>query len=447
MWIVPSYRRPKSLARLIEVCKRTAPEVKMVVRLHEGDPFEKEYAALNYPENWEVVTGPQQRASGALQHIFRLFPNEKSYGFIADDIITNTKNWDKLLERKAGEWCLAYPDDGVHGKALCTHFCIGGKLVRNVGWLGPSWIDHNYIDNTWYAVAYGLEILRYCPEVEFEHLHPGHGKAEKDFTYDLGMKNYDKDEAAFKEWGEADYEKLIRRLEKKVPRHVRTRYYSPGKIHVAVCIPTAGLWRDVFGLSLASMVQHFEKYQVGNVEGQKLTLLTSKSSMLCWNRETLLRNIYDKAEEVTHVLWLDDDMTFPRDTLHRLLLHDKDFVAGQGVTKEVPADPTATGMDGFRCYSDPEKQGLQEIKHVGLAVALMKAKPEVREMKEPWFEQKWQEEVKAPSGEDVFFCHRLRDELKMRLYVDHELSRQIGHIGAFEFTHDLVGRMAEKEAS
>ena len=432
------------MARLIAACAETAPDLDLVVRLHDGDPFMEEYDALPWPCHWRIVKGPHQKCPGALQHMFRMFPHEKYYGFVADDVVPGPKGWNLALQVKAGTWNIAYPDDGQHGERLCTHFCIGGKLVRNVGFLGAPFLDHNFMDNVWYAIGHGLGLLQYCPEVKFTHLHPLFGTAETDDVYKLGNEKYQQDKKAFENWGKNSFDKLMRKLAKKVPIRGEKEYQVEEKIHVAICIPSGAEWSAEFGLSLATMCSHFYQYRVGDAKGQKLSLLNTRGSMLSENRQSLLRNAFEKLEGVTHVLWLDDDMKFPPDTLHRLLLAGKDFVAAQGVTKQIPAEPVAQSLDGTRCYSDPHKKGLEEVHHVGLAVALLRLTEGVRQMKPPHFNMEWIEGKNAYAGEDVFFCHRLRDELGMKLFVDHSLSRQVGHYGSLEYTHQLVGEIKEE---
>ena len=440
MWICPTYGRPESLKRLIAVCERTAPDIDMVVRLHREDPKLSDYEKIELPEGWRKVVGPHQMCVGSLQHIYNLHPREKCYGFVADDIVTNTRGWHKILEEKAGGWAVAYPDDGIHGPKQCTHFCIGGKLVREVGWLGPEWLKHNFIDSTWYTIGYGIKRLEYCPEVEFEHLHFINDKALRDETYEISQAHYQEDKEAFEKWGQEKYEKLLFRLNKKVPCRKKTGYHEGETINVAIAIPSGGWCPPQFAISLADMCAHYSKFRVGKAAQQTVGFFSTRSSMLAHNRETLLKNVL-RDEEKTHILWLDDDMTFPADTLHRLLLHGEDFVAAQGVTKAIPAEPTAKNMQGTRCFSDPHKVGIEEVMHVGLAVALMRITPELREMSRPRFQMRWNPALGADCGEDVFFCHRLKDELGWRLYVDHDLSRQIGHVGTLEYTHELVGEV------
>jgi hypothetical protein len=51
-------------------------------------------------------------------------------------------------------------------------------------------------------------------------------------------------------------------------------------------------------------------------------------------------------------------------------------------------------------------------------------------------------------GEDVFFCKKAR-ELGHKIYIDHDVSHEIGHIGTFEFGHPhtwVVKEEMDKEA-
>ena len=46
--------------------------------------------------------------------------------------------------------------------------------------------------------------------------------------------------------------------------------------------------------------------------------------------------------------------------------------------------------------------------------------------------------MKAYCGEDVYFCQKLVDA-GARLYIDHDLSVQVQHIGSYSYGHeDLV---------
>lgn len=56
---------------------------------------------------------------------------------------------------------------------------------------------------------------------------------------------------------------------------------------------------------------------------------------------------------------------------------------------------------------------------------------------QPLFSQRWIEEIQDYSGEDWGFCEWL-EEHGIPIFIDHELSNQVGHIGEFEYNHSLV---------
>lgn len=231
---------------------------------------------------------------------------------------------------------------------------------------------------------------------------------------------------------------------KKVPRPKPSRYF--GEINVAVGIPSGESWSAEFGMSLANLCSYYGRVRAGGCAVQRMSIINTRGAMLCQSRESLLSAAI-KRVEATHILWLDADMTFPPNTLHLLLDAGKDFVAAQGVTKSIPAEPVAQALGGGRTYSDKGRHDLEIISHVGLAVALLKLTDGVKALKPPLFPMEWIEERDSYAGEDVFFCHKLRADLGMDIWLDHGLSRQIGHVGTLRFNHDLVGSVEERRVA
>jgi hypothetical protein len=133
-----------------------------------------------------------------------------------------------------------------------------------------------------------------------------------------------------------------------------------------------------------------------------------------------------------------------------LLKHDQPIVAANCARRRMPTGPTAQNYDaeGKRqaVYTMPESTGLEEVGSIGTGIMLIKR--EVFEgMSEPWFDMPWQTS-RGYMGEDVFFCKKAQ-ELGYKIYIDHDVSKEIGHIGTFEFRHDhtwIVKEEMEKEA-
>lgn len=145
-------------------------------------------------------------------------------------------------------------------------------------------------------------------------------------------------------------------------------------------------------------------------------------------RENLLRDVVS-LWGATHVLWLDADMTFPPDAALRLLAHDKGIVAANYVTRVAPSRPTAR-RDGQR-ISSAEATGLEAVDHVGMGVFLMRTSV-VEDIPSPRF---W---YSTPTEtEDVYFCNLLRSK-GHTIYVDHDLSKDVGHVGMHTYREQRV---------
>jgi hypothetical protein len=115
--------------------------------------------------------------------MLRRYPNEKCYGFLADDAILDVQGMLRMLEEAAGDWNIAYANDKHHGAAIPTMPCLGGDLVRAVGYLSPDVLMHWGIDCAWYEIGKRLDALRYFENLTYTHLNPVWGTAPDDRTY------------------------------------------------------------------------------------------------------------------------------------------------------------------------------------------------------------------------------------------------------------------------
>jgi hypothetical protein len=159
-------------------------------------------------------------------------------------------------------------------------------------------------------------------------------------------------------------------------------------------------------------------------------------------RQELLKALLD--EGATHILWLDSDMRFPRDAFIRLLSHpDVNAVGCNYAKRGVPGDYVALKkVGGERLVTAHDSTGLEEVEAVGFGCLLLKSRglkglpPLARA---PWFYFQHINEHDFV-GEDVYFCNLLR-ESGTKIYVDHDLSKEIGHLGQFDY------RLAHVEAT
>lgn len=196
MWILPSLGRPERAARVAEA----APDAPILLRLHWGDQRLDDYQSVMWPKAWKVSIQKRQSLADSLNWALERYPKERSYGFLADDTIPSPDGWWERLEEAADRRYIAYPNDGVHGKDLCTHHCVGGDLMRLVGWWALPGLVHSFLDTVWFTIGYNTKLLRYVPEVLFDHAHPVNSGAEMDETYRFGQSHFKKDAEVFSRW-------------------------------------------------------------------------------------------------------------------------------------------------------------------------------------------------------------------------------------------------------
>jgi hypothetical protein len=211
--------------------------------------------------------------------------------------------------------------------------------------------------------------------------------------------------------------------------------------YIAVCTPARDMVHTMYSYDLVNMVA----YHTINTN-DAVSLKISQGTLIANQRAEL--SLDAMAEGCTHILFIDSDMRFPQDMIERLLKHDLDIVATNCARRRMPTGPTAQlyKENGERelVWTMPESTGLQEVGSVGMGVMLIKANV-FSALAEPWFETPWRVDKRGYIGEDVFFCQKAA-AAGFKIWIDHDVSKEIGHIGTFEFKHDHTWVMKEIKA-
>ena len=211
--------------------------------------------------------------------------------------------------------------------------------------------------------------------------------------------------------------------------------------YIAVCTPARDMVHTMYSYDLVNMVA----YHTINTE-DAVSLKISQGTLIANQRAEL--SLDAMQEGCTHILFIDSDMRFPQDMIGRLIKHDLDIVATNCARRRMPTGPTAQlyKENGERelVWTMPESTGLQEVGSVGMGVMLIKANV-FRALAEPWFETPWRMDKRGYIGEDVYFCQKAA-AAGFKIWIDHDVSKEIGHIGTFEFKHDHTWVMKEIKA-
>jgi len=209
------------------------------------------------------------------------------------------------------------------------------------------------------------------------------------------------------------------------------------ELSVLVGIPSTGMWHARFGISLFQLIADFSRAYDGYDE-QRLNICHKVDSILPRSRTQIAQKAV--SDGCTHLLFVDSDQVFPHYTLRKLLSWQKSVVACNVAVKRFPSGPTARAKNGTRSgkplFTREGQSGLEQVWRIGTGVMLIEVDVFHR-IEQPWFPMKWLKEINDWQGEDWGFCERL-DMFGIPIYVDHELSWDIAHVGTMEYTHDLV---------
>jgi hypothetical protein len=212
MWILPTRGRPASLVRFIDAWNKTGATTPVMLRLDDDDVELPNYVAIELPKNFVRVIGPRIGLARSINQVFEIYPNEPWYGLLADDLLPQTPGWDKLLTDKASCWNISYPNDLGKLPDLPTHPCVGGDLIRAIGWFGFPPTKHYFVDTIWQYIGQHLDNIHRLDDVIVEHLHYSTGKSEMDQNYQESSEKWQHDKRAYKDWCNAHGKQLIEKL-------------------------------------------------------------------------------------------------------------------------------------------------------------------------------------------------------------------------------------------
>lgn len=187
--------------------------------------------------------------------------------------------------------------------------------------------------------------------------------------------------------------------------------------------------------SLVTMVAYTQQH----MPGIRLMFVQERGTILASMRSYLAEDAVKKG--ATHILWVDADMVFPADALIRLLKHKKPIVAANYSQRRAPCEPVAKQMDGKHwLYTDHMSTGLEAAIACGMGLMLTETGVFVG-LPRPWFdcgEVDIVEKTGKPGliGEDFWFCYAANAQLGVHPYIDHDLSKQVGHVGEYIYTFE-----------
>jgi cellulose synthase/poly-beta-1,6-N-acetylglucosamine synthase-like glycosyltransferase len=178
---------------------------------------------------------------------------------------------------------------------------------------------------------------------------------------------------------------------------------------IMICIPHTGF---IFGEHQTAILG------MDRLADIEITWATSGNSLIYFARnqaaKMAMRGNYD------YLLFIDSDMIPPKDSVSRLMAHDKDIVSGLYFKRIYPHLPVAYTKfnkleKGVECeYLAEWEDGLMKIDAIGMGMCLIKVSA-LKKMQETYGEGLF--DCESGIGEDQMFCIRARD-IELDIWLD-----------------------------
>ena len=225
VWVLPTVSRPKQCAEALERIRYLGCRSKGIIFIN-GAASQYSKIKEHAPSTWAVrFSGENIGCLAALNSVFKEFPDELWYGFMADDEMLSPESpidWEDQLIKTAGGWSIAHGyEDWNHGKRCQGYPIFGGKLLRAIGyWALPTTFHnfgldsmHEWLNGPPAFGGGGLHNIICLPRIKIRHNRATPGLA-KDECYKLADDMLEKDRQPFWDWCMNDLKPTADRVRK-----------------------------------------------------------------------------------------------------------------------------------------------------------------------------------------------------------------------------------------
>ena len=173
-------------------------------------------------------------------------------------------------------------------------------------------------------------------------------------------------------------------------------------------------------------------------ETHKLQIQTSvmaKRSTITQGRKSIIEHAI--KNEYSHILFLDDDMAFTSEAFKSLRARDCSIISANAVTRPniqktaLESLPLITAKDkNKKAIPSQNKTGIEPVSYIGLAFTLLRVE-DIKKIPKPWFV------LTEDVTEDYYFCKKAI-ESGLEIYVDHDATKHVAHVGDFPFSEKII---------
>lgn len=454
MWLLPSLRRPASLARFFAAYRTTGGSTPGVVIVDVEDYRDNRAAyddvERSIPAGWHVHVTKGVTQGDKVREIWDQVMSCSWLGLIGDDCVPETVGWDRRLVAGLDRNLIVSCDDAWQApRRVANCWVVSGDLVRSVGYLFPPGLHHLFVDDVWETIGREGACWHCDMSVRVAHRSVLRGDGPIDDTHRAAYGDgfldgngpdrrnglWAGDELAFSRWRTRENVRCV-----SAAVGLRPKRNVDGRPLLAICTPVHDCKPDIsYVRSLLLTQQLLTERRIDHV-----ILLTAGQSHVGKAREHSLWTAIDAG--ATHILFIDSDMGWEASLVTTLLEADLDFCCAVGAKKQDVPEVCCNFFPGVQRFE--ERTGFLEVKDVGFAFTMIR-RSVVDRLCEAHPELKFVET--NPNGakveryalffdmidfpdrlsEDFAFCRRWA-ELGGRVYVDHTVA--LVHVGRKEYS-------------
>lgn len=363
LWLLPVQGSGARLANFFASAKATGMSTPGAVVVNNADYAANvdTYDELDLPEGWTMCICPATSVCEKLEQArAELCDGMAWIGYLQDNLVPVTQNWDALLLEAVDGWNVVSCSYGPRGMPTEIRGAViwSGDLVGAVGYLCPPGLKSFFFEQAWVDLGKMMNIWTACPHVlvqpdKIAGIHP-------DWAHD---------EPIYGAWKNNQMLGAANRIGDLLIQYgVSKPLPSLSDVRLLIATPAGdgrydGLYQTALFGTIALLRQCGATVNFSEMKFcSDITLARNKMF------GTFLRS------DATHMLSIDSDMGWnPQDAV-RLLSHGKDYVAVAGPRKVFPPSFAAQNCDP-NGHAMPLRQeagsGLFEISHVGMAFALV----------------------------------------------------------------------------
>lgn len=183
---------------------------------------------------------------------------------------------------------------------------------------------------------------------------------------------------------------------------------------IALCLPTGDTVHTDFCISLIGICAE---------TAAGITIVNARTSVIEQSRFLLVREALQR--EVEYILFIDSDLSFPPDSINRLLAHDKDIVGATYIRRREPYNVLGFPPDDEEIL--PGQKGLTEMVRMPFGFMLIRTKV-FADVPRPWFVTSFSVEDDGWTSEDYKFCDQAIAH-GYKIWCDLDLSHELAHHG------------------